>query len=190
MYKFFLPLMLGLAGCMSCNTSDAGSDSSEVEEPQIAFDSCSQNIGDHPCNFALKNQHGEEIELYDSYGKIIIVDFSVMWCGPCQSMGMVADTIVSDYGDDKVEWITLIIEDESGNPPDQEALARWATSLGITGDVLASSREIIDPTATTGYPITAWPTYVVIDEKMVLQYGVKGWNEMTLRGILDSMIAE
>ena len=190
MLKLLSFLFLFLVGCASCNSPEPIDSAPVDERPWETWSECSQNIGDHPCNFTLKNQHGEEVELYDSYGKIIIVDFSVMWCGPCQSMGLVADAIVNDYGDDKVEWITLIIEDESGNPPDQEALVRWATSLGVTGDVLASSREIIDQTATTGYPITAWPTYVVIDEKMVLQYGVKGWNEMTLRGILDSMIAE
>ena len=31
-------------------------------------------------------------------------------------------------------------------------------------------------------PITSWPTLVVIDQNMVLQYGINGWNEATVSG--------
>ena len=33
------------------------------------WDACSQEIGDHPCNFKLVDHNGEEVELYDFYGK-------------------------------------------------------------------------------------------------------------------------
>ena len=38
--------------------------------------------------------------------------------------------------------------------------------------VLGSDRNMIDYSAKTGYPITSWPTLVVIDKQMVLRHMV------------------
>jgi cytochrome oxidase Cu insertion factor (SCO1/SenC/PrrC family) len=40
----------------------------------VDWDDCSQEMGDHPCDFTLVDQHGEDFNLYDHYGKIIIID--------------------------------------------------------------------------------------------------------------------
>ena len=161
----------------------------EVEDV-LEFEDCSQNLDAHPCNFSLLNQHGDTVELYDFYGKVIIVDLSAMWCGPCVSMAQAADPIVADYGTENLEWLTIIIEDEHGNPPDQDDVMRWATENGISGHVLAGDRSLIatDDELKSGYPVSGWPTFVVIDEEMVLKHGVRGWSESALRQILDSMI--
>mgnify|MGYP001168206835 CR=1 FL=1 len=170
----------------------------EVEQTESAVDyrswetweECSQQIDDHPCNFSLVNQHGEEVELYDFYGKIIIVDLSAMWCGPCAIMGRAADPIVEEYGAENVEWLTIIVDNEQGNPPDQDDILRWATMNNITGHVLAGDRSFIatDEELRTGYPISGWPTYVVVNQEMVLKYGVAGWSEALLRSQIDSLL--
>ena len=71
-------------------------------EPIIDQDDCSQQIGDHPCDFTLLDQNGNEFKLYDHYGKIIIIDFSAMWCGPCQMAALEVEEIQKKY-DDKVK---------------------------------------------------------------------------------------
>ena len=187
MYKLFYLLV---AVMLSCDPVPVlvEPETDTVEEPELEFETCSQNIEDHPCNFSLKNQRGESVELYDFYGKVIVVDFSVMWCGPCFSMAQAADPIVNEYGSENIEWLTIIIEDETGQAPDQSDLQRWADAAGITGHVLGSDRSMVDLNAQTGYPITSWPTFVVIDQEMVLRYGVSGWSESMLRQMLDSLI--
>jgi len=176
----------------SCEPASVTIEPEPETEEVLEFEDCSQNLDAHPCNFSLMDQHGDMVELYDFYGKVIIVDFSAMWCGPCASMAQFADPIVGEYGAENLEWLTIIIEDEQGNPPDQDDLLRWATTNGITGHVLAGDRSLIatDSELKSGYPISGWPTFVVIDEEMVLKHGIRGWSESVLRQILDTMIED
>jgi thiol-disulfide isomerase/thioredoxin len=187
-------LLLFLLGCASC-TAELQVDSSQDvvdSRPWETWDECSQQINDHPCNFALKNQHGDEVELYDYYGKIVIVDLSAMWCGPCVSMAQAADPIVADYGAENLEWLTIIIDDEQGNPPDQDDLVRWASANNLESHVLAGDRGFIatDSELKSGYPVSGWPTFVVIDQKMILRHGVTGWSETMLRQLVDGLIQD
>jgi len=36
----------------------------------VDWEDCSQEMGDHPCDFTLVDQHGEEFSLYDHHGKL------------------------------------------------------------------------------------------------------------------------
>jgi thiol-disulfide isomerase/thioredoxin len=187
-------LLLFLLGCTSCTAQlDVDSSPSVVDNRSWeTWDDCSQQIDDHPCNFSLKNQHGDTVELYDYYGKVVIVDLSAMWCGPCAGMAQVADMIVADYGTENLEWLTIIIDDEQGNPPDQDDLIRWASANNLESHVLAGDRSFIatDAELKTGYPVSGWPTFVVIDEEMILRYGRTGWSEELLRQLVDSIIQD
>lgn len=176
-----------LFGCTS-SVSEETAKSDANDRQWLDWESCSQNIGDHPCNFSLKDQRGDEIELYDFYGEIIVVDLSVMWCSPCIAMAQASDSIVALYGEDKVEWLTLIIENQYGDPPSEYDLNSWASSNSVTSHVLATDRSIIDATGENGYPVSGWPTFVVIDQEMVLRYGTVGWSEEILKSQISSLI--
>lgn len=191
MIYFLLLLLLGCPSCAAELQVDSSQHTSVIDDrPWETWDECSQQIDDNPCNFSLKNQHGADVELYDYYGKVIIVDLSTMWCGPCASMAQSADPIVAEYGSENLEWLTVIIEDEQGSPPDHDDLNRWALAHGLEGHILAGSRDLIatDPELKTGYPVAGWPTFVVIDQEMVLRHGVTGWSESILRQLLDRLI--
>ena len=54
----------------------------------IASDDCQHiEIGDKACNFRLTDQNGETWDLYTHIGDVIVIDFSTIWCGPCQMAG-------------------------------------------------------------------------------------------------------
>jgi hypothetical protein len=168
----------------------AGQDTQQAEPyPWATWEECSQLIGSHPCNFILQDQNGNTVELYQHYGKVIIVDLSVMWCGPCNSAAPHGEIFKQTYGEENFIWLTILLEDHSGNLVDQEDLQSWAFQHNLTDPVLASTREeMIDLEGKTGYPVAAWPTMVVIDREMILQYGISGWNSQQIQLWIESLL--
>mgnify|MGYP003628681067 CR=1 FL=1 len=154
----------------------------------VTWETCGQRVGDHPCNFSLVDQHGKNIELYDYHGKVIVIDFSTMWCGVCVQIATKGDELVAEHGADNVIWLTVLIENATGNPPTGEDLSQWADTFGITVPVLAGDRSMIDYSATTGYPIAAWPTLVIIDREMVLQHGISGWSDAAISAWVSGLL--
>ena len=114
---------------------------SKVENP-ITWSTCSQNLDDHPCNFTLLDQNGSNWSLYDHYGSIIVLDFSTEWCGYCNVSGSTIQALQNEYTNLDVIFVTLLIEDNYGNPATKELCASWADRHSITAPVLAGSREL------------------------------------------------
>ncbi len=44
-------------------------------------------------NFTITDQFGQEVELHQFYGQVVLLDFSAGWCGPCNTMAMGAEAI-------------------------------------------------------------------------------------------------
>ncbi len=183
---------ISCSGC-SAKLETAGLDSSEVESIDdrsfVTWETCGQMPGDHPCDFSMVDQHGNKFFLYDHYGKVIVLDFSTMWCGVCNQMAHDAQVFANDYGSQGFVWATILVDDSQGNPPDADDLSVWCSLYGINDAyVLAGDRSIIDYTATVGYPIEAWPTFAVIDREMVLQFGLRGWSETMVRQHVEGLL--
>ena len=197
-------LVFGIVGCKPKLTTD---DSATPPVPQVddsaitisptdsddrswvTWEACSQKVGDHPCNFSLMDQYEQMIDLYDFHEKVIVVDLSSIWCGVCQNIAAKGEEFVADYGEENVIWVTILVDGLSyGVPPSLADIQAWANNYNIIGPVLMGDRSLVDLNAETGYPVTGWPTLVVVDQNMVLQYGINGWNEATIRGWVESLL--
>ena len=170
-----------------------GKDKAAEEDDPITWDTCSYLVGDHPCDFVLQDQNGQPWRLYDSLGSIVVLDFSTEWCGYCQIAASVAENLSNDYADADVVYVTVLVEDYTGNEGSVELASRWAEYFGMTSPVLAGSRDMLDPptfdyTGTEGWQVSGWPTFFFIDRDMVLDGEIRGWSEIAIREYLDSML--
>ena len=152
----------------------------------VDWDDCSQHIGDHPCDFTLIDQNGDEFSLYDHHGKIIILDFSAMWCGPCMMAATEIEELQQKHGDNIV-YVTILIENQNYNPPTKKDLKKWADYFKIkSAPVLGGSREMISSDPNTGWPVAAWPQFHIIDQNMLLVQSFKGYYP----GIIETIIMD
>ena len=90
------------------------------------------DVGDVMENFTLLDQHGEMVDLYSFCGKHIVFAVGAGWCGPCRSVAATLQAEQDHWRDSNVQFIEIISQDNSGNPPDQAFLESWHSEYGFT----------------------------------------------------------
>lgn len=164
--------------------------SSENESSSpIHWEDCGYEIGDHACDFTLLDQDGELWNLYSHYGAIMVLDFGTEWCSYCHLAADSTQEVQDKYDSHGFYYVTIMIEDIAGNsPPTSQALTRWAEHFEITAPIVAGSREMLD-TGDGGWPITAWPTFYIVDDDLVIRAIIVGYSEESLSQAIDSLIS-
>jgi len=203
--KFLAVLIaMGLIGCFACDPSLKSTDDTDsavtivtnesdihggAPVPQVWSD-CGGNIGDHPCDFTFVDQYGDMFQLYDNYNTVMVIDFSAMWCSVCNNIAHDAQVFMDSYGDQGFLWVTVLIDNSQGDPPSEQDIQTWADIYGVSdAPVLAADRSIIDLTANDGFPVSSWPTIIVVDKEMVITNGSHGWNESTVTSWVETQLA-
>jgi len=60
----------------------------------------------------VKEIHGtEDFDNAKSTARVVLFDFSAVWCGPCQSLGPILDTIAEDYPEDDVKIYRIDVDE-------------------------------------------------------------------------------
>ena len=179
------PIFLLLTALSSFGCSDDNYDT--MQESPITWTECSQNIESHPCNFTLKNQDNNDISLYDYYGQTIVLDFSAMWCGPCRMAASDVQVTADAYD---VAYITILIENSSGDQPSPSDASNWAESYGIKEPVLTGSRDMLSSSGEDGWPLASWPTFYFINNEMILKGSLQGYSKEAVDYYLDQLAGQ
>ena len=86
----FFTACIFLLGCSACGQpeeADIPEPIVVIEEPvDIEYEECSGFVGDHPCNFEFLDQNGEEWNLWNHTGTVMVIDFSTAWCSVCKNL--------------------------------------------------------------------------------------------------------
>ena len=175
-----------LIGCTPTEKPSTAEETAVVEESPITWDECSYRIGEHICNVTLPDINLEYQELYSYYGRPIIIQLAAEWCAPCHAAGKYAEPTMEQWADEDLLWITIILENDERENPNAQDLAEWSIEMGTTNSLLwAGTREMIDPSGENGFPLTSWPTFIVVTSDMVVYHGFSGFSE----SYLDQKIA-
>jgi len=191
-------ILLSFFGCAADleveNSTDEGFVEVVEEEIPTEFgiinsDNCDQlEIGSDVCNMVLYDHNEDVWQLYKHEGKAILLDFSTVWCGPCQAAGHYAQPMQDEYGEDFL-FVTILVDGATGEPPTKEEVDEWVSVHNITtSPVLYGDRSLLDQTGANGYRIGGFPTYVFLDKNLQIHVGTVGFNELYIRSVIEELL--
>jgi hypothetical protein len=149
--------------------------------------------GDTIPDICLPDQDETTVCLSDFYGStdvaydVVFVDFSAMWCSPCNWAAMGEHDFLGHLEENgwHPKWVTVLGEpSEAGGYPTAEDAAVWIEShdLGDEATVLYDAEKVWAPEvfndAWPSDPDRAWPTVFAVDpENMLIWTSVSGWSD-------------
>ena len=135
-----------------------------VEELPASIEAEGFLTGETPPDVRLRDQFGDEVSLWQFYGKVVALDVSTIWCGPCQEAASHVQEIADKYADEGFVFLSVLPEDISGEVPEQDDLEYWSERHGITEPILSDDQRV----AYEIEPNQAWPRILVIDRTMTV----------------------
>jgi thiol-disulfide isomerase/thioredoxin len=160
----------------------------------LAISSCSggkdgQSSEDDPDNrtpmpaFVLKDLDGNEVNSDDYRGKVLMLNFWAIWCGPCIAEIPDLNEIYETNRDRKFEL--LAIASQSGNAA---AVNGYVERLGIEFPVVMGEDRVLQQ-----YGVFAFPTDFIIDKRGFVREHILGappGKKDQLQTIIDKLLEE
>ena len=169
---------------------DSQSDSESTTTGFLMLEECGYGIGDNACNFRLQDQNGELWRLSSHLGDLVLIDMSAMWCGPCQHAATTTQEVQDLYEAKGFHYVTILVDDPTGEPVELADLQSWAANFGITSaPILQGSRDMLQSGgASYGFPVTSWPTFIILNRNHEVVWGMYGFNEVTLTNAIETYL--
>jgi peroxiredoxin len=128
-------------------------------------------LGKKAPGFTLPSVNGGRLQLASLKGKIVVLDFWAVWCGPCTDSMPFFQTLQDTYRMQGLEVVGLHVNDRM---PPEENVKGFLDELGIRYHNLASTTEVDD-----SYLVYAMPTTYLIDRDGVVKKRHIGFNPET-----------
>jgi thiol-disulfide isomerase/thioredoxin len=167
--------------------------SDEADEAEV--DGSDYAFGEVFPNFTTTDQFGNEVELYDFYGYVVLLDFSAGWCGPCRTAAETSEDMWESYREDGFIIIHAIIDDNRGSGDiDQDFLEDWADDYDIEFPVIDgdSSSEVADAGSglrSAGIDEGYIPFMVMLDQDMKLHTTFVGaGNDSAIESEIEDLL--
>lgn len=157
---FCTMLLLTMGGCGADNDSSPAT-ASRTSPPSPAGTSYETDSVSAP-DLTLKTMDGEQINLAEQQGKVILVNFWATWCGPCRKEIPDLTQLYSDLQDDGLLIVGIAV-DKEGAEVVKPFLEKQSVNYPIVLDPDQSTEKHFD--AMYGLPTT----YVVNPEGKIVR---------------------
>lgn len=128
--------------------------------PRAAPNVSPLQIGQIAPDFSVKDQFDQTISLSGLRGKIVLLDFWGVWCGPCRKKLPQTQKIYDQFKEQGLVVIGVHSAFQTEKTASFLAENNYTFPTGIdTGDTA------------NNYAVTGWPTYYLIDKKGRLAWG-------------------
>ena len=133
-------------------------------------------------SFALEDVAGRTFSIKELKGKVIVLDFWAVWCGPCQNSMPFFQEIQNEYGKYGLEVIGVHVDDRM---PMVDTIRKFLDKRGIRYRNLVSTREVDDK-----FMIYAMPTTYLVDREGVVAKRHVGYNSVKTPSLLENDVRE
>jgi peroxiredoxin len=110
-------------------------------------------VGQPAPDFKLADLSGDNFQLTEHRGEVIVLDFWATWCSPCLQTMPLVDEIIREFPDQKVRLLAVNMEEQPAEI--KSTLERHKLDVPVILD--------IDGVAAARYSVTSIPQTVVID---------------------------
>ncbi|MEZ4990044.1 MAG: TlpA disulfide reductase family protein [Saprospiraceae bacterium] len=139
----------------------------EPEKPRDYENMHKDLIASQVKDFNLETFAGGEMAISEKTGKVVLLDFWEVWCGPCvQSMPKVQD-LYETYSDEGLEVMAVLLDKES-----KDSARLMLDHKKITLPQMIGNQELRDY-----FKVYAIPQYVLIDRQGKIQFIYQGYDE-------------
>jgi len=129
------------------------SESETNSEGESMAGTISPLVGQPAPDFKLKTLDGDDFQLSQQQGKVVVLDFWATWCGPCLQAMPLIDQAVAAFPTDQVQLVAVNLQESA------EQIRATLKRLEIEPNVVLD----IDGVAAGRYQANAIPQTVVID---------------------------
>ena len=128
-------------------------------------------LGKKAPDFTLSSVTGEKFRLSSLRGKIVVLDFWAVWCGPCTDSMPFFQKLQDSYRTQGLEVVGLHVNDRM---PEAEEVKAFLDELGVRYRNVVSTTAVDD-----SYLVYAMPTTYIIDRNGVIHKRHIGFNPKT-----------
>ncbi len=135
-----------------------------VGEPPVDLVGEGYEVGEVAEDACVPDQNGDDVALWQFYGRVWVLDVSTMWCAPCQVLAHGLQELADGYADEEFSYVTVLAEDLGSDVPDNAELNEWADNFGILEPVLADEAGFTSGIVRNG----TYPAVLIIGRDMVV----------------------